>query len=146
MTALPPGRAVHVAVGIIPATLTVLFAGLIALIALALDSGRRQYALDLADRFVDLASVLVGVTRPRRPEPLQAATPHRELPLAAQATLPFGKDLLPADPSQAPLRSRRSHRPRRDRPAASHDQQAAANHVVEKQTPARLRSARQRYE
>jgi hypothetical protein len=88
MTALPLGRALHVAVGIIPATLTVLFAGLVALIALALDSGRRQYALDLADRFVDMASVLVGVTRPRPPEPLQAAKPHRELPPAARATLP----------------------------------------------------------
>ncbi len=65
MTALPAGRALHVAAGIVPATLIVLFAGLIALIALALDSGRRQYALDLADRFADLASVLVGVTRPR---------------------------------------------------------------------------------
>ncbi len=102
MTTLPPGRALHVAVGIIPATLTVLFAGLVALIALALDSGRRQYALDLADRFVDLASVLVGVTRPRRPDRPQAAKPHRELPLAAQAALPFAKDQLLTDPSQPP--------------------------------------------
>jgi hypothetical protein len=61
-----PGRVLHVIVGIIPATLIVLFAGIIALIALAFDSGRRQYALDLADRFVDLASVLVGVAGPKR--------------------------------------------------------------------------------
>jgi hypothetical protein len=61
MTTVPPGRALHVGAGIVPATLTVLFAGLVALIALALDSGRRQYALDLADRFVDLASVLAGL-------------------------------------------------------------------------------------
>lgn len=56
------------AAGIIPATLIVLFADLIALIALALDSGRRQYALDLADRFADLASVLIGTPRPRKPQ------------------------------------------------------------------------------
>jgi hypothetical protein len=102
MTALPPGRALHVAVGIIPATLTVLFAGLVALIALALDSGRRQYALDLADRFVDLASVLVGVTRPRRPGPIQAAKPHGELALVAQATLPADEDQPLTDPSRPP--------------------------------------------
>ncbi len=68
--ALPSRRALHMAVGLIPATLTVIFAGLIALIALALDSDRRQYALDLADRFVDLAAVLVGAARPRQPRAL----------------------------------------------------------------------------
>jgi hypothetical protein len=44
----------------------VIFAGLIALVALILDSSRRKYALDLAERFVDLASVLVGGTPPPR--------------------------------------------------------------------------------
>ena len=94
MTTLPPGRALHVLAGIIPATLIVLFAGLIALIALALDAGRRQYALDLADRFADLASVLVGATRPRRPQVLQGAKPHAGLPPKVRAALPFDNDQL----------------------------------------------------
>jgi hypothetical protein len=80
VSALPPGRALHVAAGIVPATLIVLFAGLIALIALALDSGRRQYALDLAERFADLAAVLVGATRPRRLQVPQKSKPHGVLP------------------------------------------------------------------
>jgi hypothetical protein len=61
---------------LLPAILIVLFAGVVALLALALDSGRRQYALDLADRFADLAAVLVGAARPRRPRPLEAAKPN----------------------------------------------------------------------
>jgi hypothetical protein len=63
---VPPVRVLQVIAGIIPAILIVLFAGLIALIALALDPDRRQYALDLAERFADLASVLVAVPRSRR--------------------------------------------------------------------------------
>jgi len=43
----------------------VIFAGVLALLGLACDHGRRAYALDYADRFVDLAAVLVG--RPRGP-------------------------------------------------------------------------------
>jgi hypothetical protein len=77
---LPPRRVLQVIAGIIPATLVVVFAGVIALIALALDSGRRQYALDLADRFIDLAAVLVGVGPPRRPRMAQPA--QRGLPEA----------------------------------------------------------------
>jgi hypothetical protein len=65
---VPPVRVLQVIAGIVPAILIVLFAGLIALIALALDSDRRQYALDLAERFADLASVLVAVPRSRRPQ------------------------------------------------------------------------------
>jgi len=96
MTTVPPGRALHVAAGIIPATLTVLFAGLIAFIALALDSGRRQYALDIADRFVDLAAVLVGLIRPRRSSVLQAAKPHREpLPPSTRASCSAPPTSLP---------------------------------------------------
>jgi hypothetical protein len=71
-------------VGIVPATLIVLFAGMVALIALALDTSRRQYALDLADRFADLASVLVGVTRRRRSPVLPSAKPGR-VPLPPRA-------------------------------------------------------------
>lgn len=103
---MPPGRALHVAAGIVPATLIVLFAGLIALIALALDSGRRQYALDLADRFVDLAAVLVGVTRPRRPPVLQGAKPRGGPPPSAiETTLPFDNDQPLPDPGQPPTQA-----------------------------------------
>jgi hypothetical protein len=59
-------RTIHLAAGLVPATLIVLFSGIIALIALALGADRRQYALDLADRFADLAAVLVGANRPPR--------------------------------------------------------------------------------
>jgi len=72
---LAPGRVLQVVAGIIPAILIVVFVGLATLIALVLDSDRRQYALDLADRFADLASVLVGVNRPRRPRIVQPAKP-----------------------------------------------------------------------
>jgi len=56
-------RTIHLAAGLVPATLIVLFSGII---ALALGADRRQYALDLADRFADLAAVLVGTNRPAR--------------------------------------------------------------------------------
>jgi hypothetical protein len=79
---LPPVRVLHVIVGFIPATLVVVFAGIIALIALALDPDRRQYALDIADRFIELAAVLVGVTVPRRPR--MAPPAKRSLPEAPQ--------------------------------------------------------------
>ena len=118
MTALPPGRALHVAAGIVPATLVVLFAGIIALIALALDSSRRQYALDLADPFVDLASVLVGATRPRRPQVLQAAKPHRGPPAEAQAALPFDNDQPLPDSGQPPVQDA-SPTPSSTRPPSS---------------------------
>lgn len=54
--------------GLVPALLTVLFAGLIALLALVMDKGRREYALKVADRFVKLAAVLVGASYPPPPE------------------------------------------------------------------------------
>lgn len=47
----------------LPALLLVLFAGVLALLGLACDQDRRTYALDYADRFIDLAAVLLG--RPR---------------------------------------------------------------------------------
>lgn len=50
-------------VGAVPAVLVALFAGLLALLALACESGRRAYALAYADRLVDLAAVLVGHPR-----------------------------------------------------------------------------------
>jgi hypothetical protein len=103
MTTLTPGRALHMAAGLIPATLTVLFAGIVALIALALDSDRRQYALDLADRFVDLASVLVGVTRPGPPEALEATKVRRQPTTpGAQGELPFDNDLTLPSPGRTP--------------------------------------------
>jgi hypothetical protein len=48
----------------LPALLVVVFAGLLALLALACEPGRRDYALDYADRLVDLAAVLVGRHHP----------------------------------------------------------------------------------
>jgi hypothetical protein len=92
MITLTPGHVLHLAAGIIPATLIVLFAGIVSLIALALDSGRRQYALDLADRFVDLAAVLVGGTRSRRTQALRAAKPYGGPPRGTQSALPSDND------------------------------------------------------
>jgi hypothetical protein len=51
--------------GAAPALVLVIFAGVLALLGLACDHGRRAYALAYADRFIDLAAVLVG--RPRGP-------------------------------------------------------------------------------
>jgi len=52
-------------VGALPALLLVVFAGLLGLVALACEKERRGYALAYADRFTDLAVVLVGA----RPAP-----------------------------------------------------------------------------
>jgi hypothetical protein len=46
--------------GMLPALVTVLFAGVIALLALLMDQQRRGYALQVADRFYNFAAVLVG--------------------------------------------------------------------------------------
>jgi hypothetical protein len=46
--------------GVLPALLLVLLAGVLALLGLVCDQGRRTYALSYADRFIDLAAVLVG--------------------------------------------------------------------------------------
>jgi hypothetical protein len=53
----------HPVAGALPALLVVTFAGVLALVALACGPGRRSYALAYADRFVDLAAVLVGYQR-----------------------------------------------------------------------------------
>jgi len=82
---LPPVRVLQVIALIIPAILIVLFAGFIALIALALDSDRRQYALDLADHFAELASVIVGVPRSRRPRVNQLEKPTKGAPVGPPA-------------------------------------------------------------
>ena len=52
--------------------------GLIALVALGLDASRRRYALDLSDRFIDLAAVLMGgspIVRPRHVEGFTLLSP-----------------------------------------------------------------------
>ena len=62
---LPGFRSVVQAVaGVLPALLVVLFAGLLALLALACEAGRRRFALDYADRLVGLAKALVGFSPP----------------------------------------------------------------------------------
>jgi hypothetical protein len=53
-------RLLRFAIGALPALLTVIFAGVIALLALLLDKNRRDYALQVADRFIKFAAVLVG--------------------------------------------------------------------------------------
>ncbi|WP_131765279.1 hypothetical protein [Candidatus Protofrankia californiensis] len=58
-------------VGVLPAILIVLFAGLLALLGLLVGADRRAYALDYADRLIDLAAVLVGHPRPSPPRPRQ---------------------------------------------------------------------------
>jgi len=55
---------VRVVAGALSALLVVVFAGLLALLGLACGPGRRDYALDYADRLVDLATVLLGRHRP----------------------------------------------------------------------------------
>jgi hypothetical protein len=50
--------------GALPALVLVIFAGALSLMGLACDQGGRDYALAYADRFIDLAAVLVG--RPRK--------------------------------------------------------------------------------
>jgi hypothetical protein len=90
VTASTVSRTVHLAAGLVPATLIVLFSGIIALIALALGTDRRQYALDLADRFADLAAVLVGANRP----PPRNRTAGKPLPHAAVPS-PAERQALP---------------------------------------------------
>ena len=51
----------------VPAVLIVLFAGLVAALALAMDRERRDYALDFARVCTDLAAVLVNGTYPKTP-------------------------------------------------------------------------------
>jgi hypothetical protein len=46
--------------GALPALLVVIFAGVLALLGLACEPQRRGYALEYADRFIELAAVLVG--------------------------------------------------------------------------------------
>jgi hypothetical protein len=47
-------------------------------VALGLDASRRRYALDLSDRFIDLAAVLMGgspIVRPRHVEGFTLLSP-----------------------------------------------------------------------
>lgn len=53
-------QALRVAVAIVPAVLIVLFAGLVAALALVMNRDRREYALDFARVCTDLAAVLVN--------------------------------------------------------------------------------------
>jgi hypothetical protein len=60
--ALPPmsTATVRFLLGAVPALVTVVFAGLIALLALLMDKQRRDYAIQVADCFRKFAAVLVG--------------------------------------------------------------------------------------
>jgi hypothetical protein len=54
--------------GALPALVLVVFAGLLGLLALACEEGRRRYALEYVDKFIGLAAVVVGARpNPRRP-------------------------------------------------------------------------------
>src|SRR5262249_58914990 len=69
-------RAVAQAIaGALPALLLVIFAGLLALLALACGPGRRAFALDYADRLTDLATVVVGRSDRLPPEGRSPADP-----------------------------------------------------------------------
>jgi len=69
--------------GMLPALVTVLFAGVISLLALLMDKQRRDYALQVADRFYNFAAVLVGAqpghdnvdTEQHRPPPATEPAP-----------------------------------------------------------------------
>ncbi len=66
-------QALRVAVVAVPAVLIVLFAGLVAALALVMDRERRDYALDFASVCTSLAAVLVDGSHnklpPRRQRP-----------------------------------------------------------------------------
>jgi hypothetical protein len=73
-------------VGALPALLVVLFAGVLAFLGLFFRSEGRTYALEYADRLVDLASVVVGAPR-AQPEPSGVNTGRSGGP-ALTASLP----------------------------------------------------------
>jgi hypothetical protein len=64
---------VQAAAGALPALLVVVFAGLLALLALGCGPHRRSYALAYADRLINLAAVLVGT--PQEPVRHQTGRP-----------------------------------------------------------------------
>lgn len=83
-----PGHAtvLRFCIGAVPAILVVIFAGIVGVLALLLDQSRRGYALEYADRCVELAAVLVGSSRPLlnrvtasavTSEPAQTLGPHQ---------------------------------------------------------------------
>lgn len=72
MVGMMPARTLQTIAGAMAALFTVLFASLIAHVALCLDDARRQYAIGITDRFVTLAAVLVG-SRSRPPATKRSA-------------------------------------------------------------------------
>ncbi len=64
-------QALRVAVVAVPAVLIVLFAGLIAALALMMDQGRREYALEFAKVCTSLAAVLVDGKQVKSQPPRQ---------------------------------------------------------------------------
>lgn len=66
--------------GALPALILVIFAGLLSLLGLVCEEGGRRYALDYADRFVDLATVLVGRPRHTPKSNLALRRPPERLP------------------------------------------------------------------
>ena len=57
-----PGK-LTAALGVVPATLLVLLALMVALIALFMGSARRRYAVQIFGHCIDLAAVLIGTPR-----------------------------------------------------------------------------------
>jgi hypothetical protein len=66
--------------GMLPALLTVLFAGVIALLALLMDKQRRDYALQVANCFRKFAGVLVGAQSGQDDQDVEQRQPPRSLP------------------------------------------------------------------
>jgi hypothetical protein len=76
MSSAPALQVLRTVVVAVPAMLIVLFAGLVAALALAMDRERRDYALDFARVCTDLAAVLVNGNYPK-------AMPGRKQPRSA---------------------------------------------------------------
>jgi hypothetical protein len=75
-----------------PTSILVMFFGLTMLVALFLDDGRRGYTIELADRLIQLASVLIGK---QEGSPLERSSPTRGRAPSCLTRCPSGTDSTP---------------------------------------------------
>jgi hypothetical protein len=66
---MAPMQVLQTVAGIAPALLAILVGGVIALLALPLDRGRRDYTERMMVRCTDFAAVMVGASRKRAQPP-----------------------------------------------------------------------------